>query len=106
MSVRTFGQPTNCETNMKDTPGRTRRTFLKAIVRTVFQRGSRTRSSILRLCSPTQPRMEVPHATASQCTVNTESNQETTTKIYRSSVGALAHASWTRDLSEYESIQF
>ena len=64
------------------------------------------RSSILWLCSPTQPRMGVPHATAAQCTLNAEANQETTTQICGSSVGTLAHASWTRDLSEYESLQF
>lgn len=61
------------------------------------------RASILSLCSPTQPSMEVPHATATQYTVNAESNQETATPMYRPSLGTHAHAPWTRNLSQSES---
>ena len=58
-----------------------------------WQRGSRTRPPILELCYPTQPRMEVLHATASECTCDVAPNQETATKVHYPSAGACADAS-------------
>jgi hypothetical protein len=54
--------------------------------------GGRMSPPLLRLCYPTQPRREVPHATASECTAWFTPHQETATKVSGPSVGTSADA--------------
>jgi hypothetical protein len=60
------------------------------ILLTVLVRGSRTSPHLLRLCFPIQPRREVLHAAAPECTDARQPNQETSAKVSQASVGAHA----------------
>src|SRR2546423_14784299 len=71
----------------------------------VCLRSSRTSPPPLRLYDLTQPKREEHHATASKCTELSQANQETAVQVCHPSVGAYAHAPWTRHFSQYESLQ-
>src|SRR5262245_36438097 len=62
-------------------------------------RSRHARPSLLRLRYQRQPQREERHATAPKCAEVSQSNQETTIQVCHASVGAYAHAPWTRHFS-------
>src|SRR5262245_22968928 len=62
-------------------------------------RSRHARPSLLRLRYQRQPQREELHATAPKCAEASQSNQETTIQVCHASVGAYAHAPWTRHFS-------
>src|SRR5262245_59924937 len=62
-------------------------------------RSRHARPSLLRLGYQWQPQREERHATAPKCAEVSQSNQETTIQVCHASVGAYAHAPWTRHFS-------